>query len=89
VLAALVIIWLLRLSRGRGDLLRGRKSSARPTGADRARWFEGALPLIVDAEASLCASISRLLAIWTLRGVALDRLRGFFTQVTCTGCRFR
>jgi len=91
VLAALVIIWVARLSQGRDLYVSELGAAGQPT----ARWFEGALLLIVGG-GSLIAYAARgirsrlpLLAIWT-PAVSLWIGCGFFlvaSQVTCTtGC---
>lgn len=91
VLAALVIIWVARLSQGRDLYVSELGAAGQPT----ARWFEGALLLIVGG-GSLIAFAARgirsripFLAIWT-PAVSLWTGCGFFfvaSQVTCTtGC---
>ena len=91
VLVALVIIWVARLSQGRDLYVSELGAAGQPT----ARWFEGALLLIVGG-GSLIAYAARgirsrlpFLAIWT-PAVSLWIGCGFFlvaSQVTCTtGC---
>ena len=91
VLAALVIIWVARVSQGRDLYVSELGAAGQPT----ARWFEGALLLIV-AGGSLIAYAARgirsrlpILAIWA-PAVSLWIGCGFFlvaSQVTCTtGC---
>ena len=91
VLAALVIIWVARLSQGRDLYVSELGAAGQPT----ARWFEGALLLIVGG-GSLIAYAARgirsrlpVFAIWT-PAVSLWIGCGFFlvaSQVTCTtGC---
>jgi hypothetical protein len=91
VLLALVIIWVARVSQGRDLYVSELGAAGQPT----ARWFEGALLLIV-AGGSLIAYAARgirsrlpILAIWA-PAVSLWIGCGFFlvaSQVTCTtGC---
>ena len=91
VLAALVIIWVARMSQGRDLYVSELGAAGQPT----ARWFEGALLLIVVG-GSLIAYAARgirsrppAFAIWA-PAVSLWIGCGFFllaSQVTCTtGC---
>ncbi|MHC5795043.1 DUF998 domain-containing protein [Lacisediminihabitans sp. FW035] len=91
VLVALVIIWVARVSQGRDLYVSELGAAGQPT----ARWFEGALLLIVVG-GSLIAYAARgircrlpLLSIWA-PAVSLWIGCGFFlvaSQVTCTsGC---
>lgn len=91
VLAALVIIWGARLSQGRDLYVSALGAAGEPT----ARWFEGALLLIVVG-GSLIAYAARgirsripILALWA-PAVSLWIGCGFFlvaSQVSCTpGC---
>ncbi|WP_394769179.1 DUF998 domain-containing protein [Lacisediminihabitans sp.] len=91
VLAALVIIWVARVSQGRDLYVSELGAPGQPT----ARWFQGALLLIVVG-GSLIAYAARgirsrvpLLSVWA-PAVSLWIGCGFFlvaSQVTCTsGC---
>jgi len=91
VLAALIIIWVARLSQGRDLYVSELGAAGQPT----AHWFEAALLLIVAGGSAIAYSArgirSRvpLLSVWA-PAVSLWVACGFFlvaSQVTCTtGC---